>query len=260
MDNIGHIEIRIEGTKGNFALSPDNYDIREVIAMLENAENLLFPNDKKGRPTISYQLESGSVRHLFKTSMQYVIGFNAVIAQVDQHRSIDFLDLNTAKALENIQDNAAKHGYVVDIRTSLEDTHTLRIDTHTDFRRSEAIWAEAEFYFYGKVTNAGGKDKANIHMFTDEHGTLRIHTPIRFLESYENNMLYKHLGVRAKGKQHSDTGEIDTSSLTFLELVEYHPKYDEDYLNNLIEKASDEWRGIADKDAWLREIRGGYDG
>jgi len=73
-------------------------------------------------------------------------------------------------------------------------------------------------------------------------------------------MLYKHLGVRAKGKQHSDTGEIDTSSLTFLELVEYHPKYDEDYLNNLIEKASDEWRGIADKDAWLREIRGSYDG
>src|SRR5690606_20245758 len=142
------------------------------IAMLENAENLLFPNDKKGRPTISYQLESGSVRHLFKTSMHYVIGFNAVIAQVDQHRSIDFLDLNTAKALENIQDNAAKHGYVVDIRTSLEDTYTLRIDTHTDFRRSEAIWAEAEFYFYGKVTNAGGKDKANIHLYTDEHGTL----------------------------------------------------------------------------------------
>lgn len=124
--------------------------------------------------------------------MQYVIGFNAVISQVDQHRSIDFLDLNTVKALENIQENAAKHGYVVNIRTSLEDTHTLRIDTHTDFRRSEAIWAEAEFYFYGKVTNVGGKDKANIHLFTDEHGTLRIHTPIRFLESYENNMLYKY--------------------------------------------------------------------
>lgn len=46
MENIGHIEIRIEGTKGNFVLSPDNYDIREIIAMLENAENLLFPNNK----------------------------------------------------------------------------------------------------------------------------------------------------------------------------------------------------------------------
>lgn len=227
--------------------------------MLENAENLLFPNDKKSRPTISYQLEAGSVKHIFKTSMQYVIGFNAVIAQVDQHRSIDFLDLNTAKALENIQDTAARNGYSVDIRTSLEETHTLRIDTHTDFKRSEAIWAEAEFYFYGRVTNAGGKDKANIHLYTDEYGTLRINTPIPFLESYENNMLYKSLGVRALGKQHTDTGEIDTSSLMFLELVDYNPKYDEDYLNSLIEKASNEWLSIEDKDAWLREIRGGYD-
>src|SRR5690606_40661380 len=104
--------------------------------------------------------------------------------------------------------------------TSLEDAHTLRSDTHTDFRRSEAIWAEAEFCFYGKVTNTGGKDKANIHLYTDEHGTLRIHTPIRFLESYENNLLYKHLGVRAKGKQQSDTGEIETSSRTVLDLGE----------------------------------------
>jgi hypothetical protein len=108
VEKTGYIEIKIDGSKGNLELSPDNYDIREIIAILENAENLLFPNDKKERPTISYKIEQGSVRHIFKTSIQYIIGFNAVIGQVSQSKNIDFLDLPTAKALENIQVVASK--------------------------------------------------------------------------------------------------------------------------------------------------------
>lgn len=119
--------------------------------------------------------------------------------------------------------------------------------------------ADAEFYFYGKVTNAGGKEKANIHVSTEDLGTIRIQTPISFLENYDDNLLYKSFGVRATGKQHSETGEIDTSSLEFVEMVGYHPKYDEQYLNNLIDKASNNWARVTDKDSWLREIRGNYE-
>lgn len=39
------------------------------------------------------------------------------------------------------------------------------------------------------------------------------------------------------GKQHSATGEIDTTTLKFVELVDYHPKYDDVYLKSLREKA-----------------------
>src|SRR5437867_9487740 len=92
VEKTGYIEIRITGSKGNLDLSPDNYDIREIISILENAEDLLFPNNKQERPTISYKMEEGSVRHIFKTSIQYIIGFNAVIGQVSQTRNIDFLD------------------------------------------------------------------------------------------------------------------------------------------------------------------------
>ena len=63
MDKIGYIEIKISGSKGNLNLTPDNYDIREIISILENAENLLFPTDKRERPTISYKIEEGSVKH-----------------------------------------------------------------------------------------------------------------------------------------------------------------------------------------------------
>ena len=64
MDKIGYIEIKISGSKGNLNLTPDNYDIREIISILENAENLLFPTDKRERPTISYKIEEGSVKHI----------------------------------------------------------------------------------------------------------------------------------------------------------------------------------------------------
>lgn len=258
MDKIGYIEIRITGAKGNLELTPDNYDIREIRTVLENAENLLFPNEKKERPTVSYMIEKGSVKHIFKTSMQYIIGFNAILGQVNQSQSIDFLDSPTAKAIEEFQETATKKNYTFSISTSVQRTNEIKIDRTTNFKRAEAIWADAEFYFYGKVTNAGGKDKANIHIVTDELGTIRVETPIPFLENQEENLLYKTFGIRAVGKQHSETGQIDTSTLKFVELIEYYPKYDEKYLNQLIDKASKNWSSVKDKDSWLREIRGGY--
>ena len=65
MEKKGHIEIRIAGKKGNLDVSPDNFDIKEIISVLEQVDNLLFPNDKANRPVISYGIEEGSVRHLF---------------------------------------------------------------------------------------------------------------------------------------------------------------------------------------------------
>lgn len=259
MEKIGYIEIRISGSKGNLQLNPDNYDIREIISILENAENLLFPSDKKDRPTISYKIEDGSVRHILKTSVQFIIGFNAIIGQVNEVQNIDFLELGSARAFENIQDIASKKNYTFTISTSIEKSNEIKIDNSTRFYRSETVWAEAEFYFYGKVTNAGGKDKANIHVLTEDYGSIRIETPISFLEDYDENMLYKTLGVRAIGKQQSETGELDKSSLKFVELIEYNPKYDEAYLSELRNKAKKSWLNKINPDQWLKDIRGGYD-
>ena len=256
VEKIGHLEIRITGTKGNLELKPDIYDVRELISVLECSENLLFPNEKKDRPIISYQLEEGSVRHIFKTSIQAIIGLNAVLGQVESTKSIDFLDINTAKAIELFQDNAIKKDYVISISTSLSQSTELVIDKTTRYFRSEAFWADAEFYFYGKITNAGGKDKANIHLLTDEYGTIFVQTPQKVLEGFEDNILYKSFGVRAIGKQHSETGEIDKSSVKFVELIDYSPKYDTDYLKDLRKKAMS-WLGTVNPDEWLHEIRGG---
>lgn len=258
MEKIGHLEIRISGTIGNLELKPDTLDVRELMSVLEQSEDLLFPNDKKDRPIISYQLEEGSVRHIFKTTIQAIIGFNAVLGQVDTLKSIDFLDVNTAKAIESFQETAFRKNFTFSIRTSLSSSTELIIDRTTRFIRSEAIWADAEFYLYGKITNAGGKDKANIHLSTDEYGTIRIETPQKILEGLQDNILYKFFGVRAIGRQHSETGEIDKGTLKFVELLDYNPKYDAEYLSDLRQKAMGWLNGI-DADEWLRDIRGGYD-
>lgn len=181
------------------------------------------------------------------------------MGQVNQSQNIDFLDISTAKAIENIQDIAAKRDYVFTISTSVENSNEIRIDRTTRFYRNESVWAEAEFYLYVKVTNAGGKDKANIHILTDAYGSLRIETPISFLEGYDENILYKTFGVRVTGKQHSETGEIDRGTLKFLELIDYHPKYDEKYLSSLRDKAKKSWLGNINPDEWLKQLRGGYD-
>jgi len=257
MENFGYIEIKVTGSKGKLPLTPETFDIREITDIIEQAEKLLFPGEKKDRPLISYKMEEGSVRNIFRTGMQAVTGFGAVLRIIQSSESIDFLELNTAKAIEAFQQNAVKKEFVFEIRTSLEDTPSLRIDSSTNFSRTTDHWVDAEFYFYGKITNAGGKDKANIHLVVDELGTLIIQTPQQFLANREENLLYKTFGIRVKGKQNSDTGEIDKSSFTFIDLIDFNKKYDELYLKNLRGKAGQWLKGI-NPDDWINEIRG-YD-
>jgi hypothetical protein len=260
MEKIGDIEIRVQGKTGNLDLTPASYDIKEIGMMLQSIEDLLFPTNKKERPIITHNIEEGSVRHLFKTSIQAVIGFSAVLTQVNELESIDFLELKTAQAIENIQNLAIQKNYSFDVKTSVKSSvdYELRITPQTHFIRTENTWAEAELYFYGMLTNAGGKAKANIHIDTEEFGSITIDTNKEFLQEKEENLLYKKFGVRASGKQNVETGEIDKSSLKLIELVDYNARYDDEYLNRLISKAKKNWKNI-DPDEWLNNLRGGYE-
>ncbi len=255
MEKTGYLEIKITGSKGNFELNLDSYDIKEVISVIEQVESLLFPGEKRERPLISYKLEDGSVKHIFKTSMQAIIGISAVLGQIETSQNIDFLELSTAKAFETFQETAVKKNYKFEIGTSMDEEKKLMIDPSTFYYRTLEHWVDAEFYFYGKITIAGGKERASIHLYSDEFGTLTIQTPQDFLAQLKENPLYKNYVIRAKGKQNSETGELDRSGLMFLELIDYNKKYDEKYLQLLRNKAMN-WLSNIDPDKWLKEIRG----
>lgn len=257
MENTGQIEIKIKGRIGNVDLMPDNHDIRDISELLRHVEALLYPNAKKDRPLVAYNIQEGSVRHIFKTTLQTVIGFNALLAQVKaDNYSIDFLETPTARALEFFQKEAQKNDFEYEIGTSLSESAKITINKDTQFIRSEDIWADAEFYFYGTIVDMGGKGIANVHLDTKEFGLLKIEASKELLTTYEGNPLYKHYGVRAKGKQNIKTSDIDKSSLELIDIIDYNPSFKEDYLNNLIKKAKKSWAGVGDADEWLQNMRG----
>lgn len=259
MEKFGNIEIKVVGKSGNENLKPDNYDIKHIVSLLQDVENLLYPNNKKDRPLISYNIEEGSVKQFFKTAMQTVIGFSAILSQIHDTNSIDFLEQKTARAIENIQSLSREKNYEFQIKTSIEEDYQLFITPKTKFVRTENLWVEAEFYLYGVLKNAGGKNKANIHFDTKEYGYLIIETKEDYLKKREDNFLYKKFGVRAIGKQNIQTGEMDTKSLKLIELIDYDPKFDSNYLDELISKAKKNWEGI-NPEEWLQNIRGDYEG
>lgn len=256
----GYIQIHITGKEEGAPLSPATYDIKELKELLDDVVNLLCPNTvKKQRPIISYEMLEGSVVHRFKTTMQIVAQFGAVIALVAQNQTLDGLELQTAIAFENIQKTAKARNYSFDFSTSLTNAEKpLTITAQTNFCRSENLWAECEFYFYGNVVNAGGKKEPNVHLDVKGIGVLTISSPREYLKKQEKNLLYHECGVRARGKKNVETGEIDSGSLELLELIDYSPKFDEDYLNSLIDNASRRLKDI-DPVEWMREVRGGSD-
>ena len=219
---------------------------------------VLYPSNKKERPVISYNIEEGSVIHVFKTSIQAIIGFSAILVQINKHDSIDFLELKTAQAIESIQTLSYQKDFEFEIKTSVDDSPVLKINSTTSFFRTENVWVDADLYFYGTLTDAGGKNKANIHLDTEDFGLITIDTQKSFLKDQDENLLYRKFGVRAVGKQNIQTGEIDRSSLKLIGFVDFSPKYDDNYLKGLILKAKNNWKKI-DPDLWIDEIRGEYD-
>jgi hypothetical protein len=255
VEKTGTIEIRVNGYHGSLELTPESYDIRELKDLIGHVEDLLFPSERKERPTIAYRVEEGSVRHLFTTSMQAVIAFNAVLGQVKAQNSIDFLEARTAAAIEAIQQESIKKGWSFSLSTNLPGTSEVRIDQNSLFQRTDDVWAEVEMYLYGKVTNAGGKEKANIHIAVEDKGTFLVQTPQSVLAGWETNILYKQYGLRVIGRQNMSTGEVDRTSLQFLELIDHHSRFDKAYLVQLRKKAGSWLKGI-DPDSWLNDIRG----
>ena len=255
MEQRGTIEIRVSGSKGNLELSPEHYDIKEIVQVFDAVESILFSGNKKQRPEITYSIESGSVRHVFRTSFQTIVATSAVLASVLEAESIDMLDLPMARAIEKLQADAISKNYEFTISTSEWRDGVLRITPQTHYQRSSEIWVDAEIYLYGTLTDAGGKDKSNIHLDTKEYGQVTIDSDKEYLKNIQENLLYKEFGVRAKGKQNLTTGEIDMSSFKLVSLQGYRPKYDENYLNSLIAKASKSWAGI-DVDSYISDLRG----
>lgn len=236
---------------------PEDYDIKSLRALLEEVEVLLFPNDRRERPVISYEVQEGSVRNRFRTGIQAVAQTSAVLGLVAASGSVDMLEPRTARAIEAMQRWAQESDVAFTLSTSLPNTSELRIDRTTHFMRTEATSVETEVYLYGKVVEAGGKGRPNIHLHVDGQGVFIIDAPEKVLAGLTENILYHTMGVRVVGRQNLQTGELERGSLKMVELIDYDQQYNEEYLKRLQAKAS-KWIKDVDLDQYLNDVRGDY--
>lgn len=257
MDRTATFEVILTGNTGGKPMGPQDYDIKALRELLAEVEVLLFPGDKKERPLISYTVEEGSVRNIFRTRIQAVAQTSAVLGLVASSGSVDVLEPRTAKAIEAMQRWAQESNLAFTLRTSLPDSSQLRIDRTTHYLRTEATSVETEVYLYGRVVDAGGKERPNIHLQVDGHGQYTIDAQEQFLEGLKSNILYHRMGIRAHGRQNLQTGEIEKGSLKLIELIDYDEHYEEAYLKRLQTKAYT-WLKDTDPDQYLNDVRGEY--
>jgi|694.fasta_scaffold79906_5 hypothetical protein len=257
MERTAAFEVVITGNKGGQPMGPADYDIKALRELLTEVEVLLFPNDRRERPVISYEVQEGSVRNIFRTGIQAVAQTGAVLSLVVGSGSVDVLEPRTAKAIEALQRWAQESDVAFTLRTSLPSSTELRIDRSTHYFRSAATAVETEVYLYGRIVDAGGKEKPNIHLQVDGEGMYVIDAPRQFLEGLERNILYHRMGVRAMGRQNLQTGDIEKGSLQLIELIDYDEHFEEAYLKRLQAKAYG-WLKDIDPDQYLNDVRGSY--
>lgn len=257
MENTDTIQITISGKIGNVPVSPDNYDIRQAKLVLDLIEDMLYPGKKgKQHAPITYSISDGCVVNKFKTSIQAAMGFLAAMTVVAQTGRLDTLELPVAEALEKIQKDARQTGLTYNIGSPNAGSPSLTISSATDFKRSPKTWAEAEFYLYGEIVDAGGKTKSTVQLRTKEYGILHIEADKESLRNIEHNILYRNYEIVAQGRQNIWTGEMDKTSLKIISMKGHNPKYDEERLNRLIAKATPAWVGITDPAVWVADLRG----
>lgn len=255
MKNTGQIVIHLEGKYGAEPLTPDNYDISLVRDVLEHASAMLDLDKKKDRPVATYKIENGSVKNVITVSKQKAVEFASILAlMLSTQNPLDMLEPKTAVAFENFQNFSVQNNLSLDIHSSENERAVINITPKSKFRRTEALWVDAEVYYYGILVDAGGKNKSNIHLDTKE-GSVKIEADKDYLANYNGNPLYRKFGVVAIAKQNIITGAIDNSSLVLKKLIEFEPKFDLNYLNEKIAASTPIWSGV-DVDEYLQDIRG----
>lgn len=251
MTNSDYIEVHIEGMKGLDKLTPDNYDISELRAMLGAIDKL---SPAMGKDVLSLRIEDGSVKQIFRGTKQRVAICATLLGLIAGNSYLEDVETPIAIEVENLQKSAKQRGYTYTISTSVSNEQ-LQISPTTNYGRKEIEWVEGDFYLYGEVYLTGGVEP-KLHLDTREYGKLTIAADKDFLTQAQN-LLYHTCGMLVKGQQNIKTNELDRGSLKLIEMIaDYTPSLDLEYLNHCIKKASAEWGGQKGYEEWYNLVRG----
>ncbi|MEH7888461.1 hypothetical protein [Elizabethkingia meningoseptica] len=251
MEEQGYIEIRVDNF--NNSLTPKDVDINEIKILISDIETFLYPTreEKKLRPQISYNIESGSARHKFFLPISAVILFNGLTTEISKRKSLDFLDYKRQEIIDKFQKKAIKEGYIIEFNSSLLEEPSLIINDNTAYNMIIPQFYESEFYLYGEIYQEGGKNP-NIHISTVKFGNLTISATKEQILHGEKKT-YKPYGVKVRGKKNFADDKF--SDLKLIEFINYRPIFDQSLLEKVIEKASVNLSKIKNLDRWIEDVK-----
>lgn len=251
MEEQGYIEIKVDNL--NHTLSPKDVDINDVKNVISDIETFLYPTreERKFRPEIAYNIETGSAKHKFYLPVSAVILFSGLTSEIKKRNSLDFLDYKRQEVIDSFQKKAIREGLTIEFNSSLTEQPTLIINSETNYNLVVPQFYESEFYLYGEIYQEGGKSP-NIHIATSKFGNLTVSaTKEQILEGEKKT--YKPYGIKVKGKKNLSDGQL--SDLKLIEFIIYRPVFDRSLLDKAIKKASVNLSKIKNVDDWIDELK-----
>lgn len=199
--------------------------------------------------------ETGSVKAVFLGPVAAVAAAGSFLAAASAGQSLDGFPQRKVNALRGLQGMAVAEKYSIDIEAQDVPGGTLHLDAGTAASAQKITWYEDEINIYGKIIDAGGSPRPNIHLEVEGKGRVKIAISKELLEKEERNLLYRWVGVQTTLRRSLADHSWDPESLRAVRLLPYKPGWRPGEVEALIGRLEKTWRGV-NADQWLAEVRG----
>ncbi len=241
-------------TKDGSVFTPDNVPLDVLADYAKDLRKFLIGSNKEFRTEelrISIGEGSLKIKPILGAALISILSEQiAFAAKSDFHK----MDKPRAEIVKSWQSEAKTSGskeYIIK-QTNLP-IPILEITKDTDLKdRSTAQWVHFEDYIVGNIVEAGGMNNVNIHVRPiGVTKTIVIDSKSNILKDQKENFIFQTKRLLVSGEVNITTG--DRRNYVLLAIKDM-PKYDEDKLNALINKAAKSWENI-DSKRWLEELR-----
>lgn len=248
------LTLHVEGKYSDGSqISLDNLSLGILKAQMECISSLLGADDGVKQNT-RISLEDGSLTTLL---MLPALAYNVISADIAKYSSGDYNSISEPirkKALDKYTKSMGVEGWNLSI---LSDDGELYNSSKAVAPVIKDVEVELEMDIEGRVTDAGGRRRPNIHVENKKKGQkYTIATSQAQLAELKTNILYHDVYLHVSYKYNLQTKACRDFRLK--EILEDRG-VNMEKLNIFIEQESDCWKDIVSPELWLAELRGEND-
>lgn len=251
------LEFRLEDRVAGEALTSANVDLPTLRGFLEDIENLIRGDET----AVSFEnsrvrVEDGSLKIVALVEPALAASLGTDISRLKETGDLDLIQPRRAQVLEQWQKRAKaspSRSYQLPV-TAGQSTWWITKDT--SFQRGGLKgWLSVEKYLTGKVIDAGGKVRPNLHLeVKGSRRSLRISATERQISGVKENLLYRVITLRVEAEQNLHTRQLRRVRL--LEFVPEASQVDEEALQRLWQRGTRAWADVGSASAWVETLRG----